>query len=222
MRYKHQISGRELALLALSQLSKAEKRTAQAAAPKDLTATLEELTVKAIATLREEADQNLEAAGAELQRANDRLLNSQTRASDVQSARAMTQEAIELTNAAIDRLAQAMSFPEALSSTYHLSDVRQYALDLLAKIVMEQQAIDDLLNESMVNWQLSRLPKLDRDLLRIATAEIVYLGLDPRIAIDRAIELAKIYSDDRGRKFINGVLRRVTDTLTARAGIPTP
>jgi transcription antitermination protein NusB len=44
-------------------------------------------------------------------------------------------------------------------------------------------------------------------------AEIVYLGLEERIAINEAIELAKRYSDDQGRKLINGVLRRVTEQL---------
>ena len=61
--------------------------------------------------------------------------------------------------------------------------------------------------------QFDRL--IDRDILRLAVTEIVYLGLEERIAINEAIELAKRYSDDQGRKLINGVLRRVTEQLKA-------
>ena len=55
------------------------------------------------------------------------------------------------------------------------------------------------------------------DLIRIINnlMKIVYLGLEERIAINEAIELAKRYSDDQGRKLINGVLRRVTEQLKA-------
>jgi N utilization substance protein B len=53
--------------------------------------------------------------------------------------------------------------------------------------------------------------------LRIAVAEISFLGLPTRVAINEAVELAKRYSDDEGHRFINGVLRRVTDRINAEA-----
>ena len=55
---------------------------------------------------------------------------------------------------------------------------------------------------------------MDSDILRIAVTEILYLAVDKRIAIDEAIEIAKRYSDEDGYRFINGVMRRVTDQLT--------
>jgi N utilization substance protein B len=206
-----------LTLLSLSQLSKAQKKLAQEQ-PRELRLALEDMMLKAITTLREEAQETLETATAELQRSNDRLLTSQTRASDVQSARVMTQEAIELTQAAINRLGQALEMPELINNV-NRPDVRSYALDLLTTIAQHQNEIDRLLTASIVDWQLSRLPKLDRDILRIAVGEMVYLGLEQRIAINEAIELAKRYSDDQGRKFINGVLRRVTEQLKAQTAI---
>lgn len=208
---KAQSIARELALLALPQLSKAQKKLAQEQ-PRELQLTLEEMMVKAIATLREETQEALEAATAELQRSNDRLLNSQTRASDVDGARVMTTEAIELVQTAINRLGQALEMPELINN-FNRPDVRSYALSLLVKATEETAAIDTLLSESIVDWQLGRLPKIDRDILRLAVTEIVYLGLEERIAINEAIELAKRYSDDQGRKLINGVLRRVTEQL---------
>lgn len=208
---KAQSIARELALLALPQLSKAQKKLAQEQ-PRELQLTLEEMMVKAIATLREETQEALEAATAELQRSNDRLLNSQTRASDIDGARVMTTEAIELVQSAINRLGQALEMPELINN-FNRPDVRSYALSLLIKATEETAEIDTLLSKSIVDWQLGRLPKIDRDILRLAVTEIVYLGLEERIAINEAIELAKRYSDDQGRKLINGVLRRVTEQI---------
>lgn len=208
---KAQTIARELALLALPQLSKAQKKLAQEQ-PRELQLTLEEMMVKAIATLREETQEALEAATAELQRSNDRLLNSQTRASDIDGARVMTTEAIELVQSAINRLGQALEMPELINN-FNRPEVRSYALSLLVKATEETAEIDMLLSKSIVDWQLGRLPKIDRDILRLAVTEIVYLGLEERIAINEAIELAKRYSDDQGRKLINGVLRRVTEQI---------
>jgi transcription antitermination protein NusB len=211
---KAQTIARELALLTLSQLSKAQKKLAQEQ-PRELQLTLEDMMLKAIGTLREETQEALEAATAELQRANDRLLNSQTRASDLDGVRLMTAEAIELTEAAINRLGHALEMPEYINN-FNRTDVRSYALSLLVKTAEESAEIDSLLSESIVDWQLGRLPKLDRDILRLAVAEIAYLGLEERIVINEAVELAKRYSDDQGRKFINGVLRRVTEQIKAK------
>jgi transcription antitermination protein NusB len=208
---KAQTIARELALLALPQLSKAQKKLAQSQ-PRELQLTLEEMMLNAIATLREETQEALEAAAAELQRSTDRLLNSQTRASDVSSARVMTADAIALVQTAIDRLGHALEMPESINN-FNRPDVRSYALQLLVKTTEQNDNIDTLLSKSLVDWQLGRLPKIDRDILRLAVAEIVYLGLEERIAINEAIELAKRYSDDQGRKLINGVLRRVTEHL---------
>ncbi len=208
---KAQTIARELALLTLPQLSKAQIKLAQQRHG-ELQVTLEEMMLKAIVTLREETKEAIEAASADVQRSNDRLLNSQTRASDLESVRVMTKEAIDLVQKAIERLDQALEMPESIVN-FNRTVVRSYALELLVKTTAESAEIDTLLSKSIVDWQLSRLPKIDRDILRLAVAEMVYLGLEERIAINEAIELAKRYSDDQGRKLINGVLRRVSEHL---------
>ena len=68
-----------------------------------------------------------------------------------------------------------------------------------------------------MGWQLDRLARVDRDILRIAVTEMMYLGLRLEYAINEAVELAKRYSDEEGYKFINGVLRRVTEQIKASA-----
>jgi N utilization substance protein B len=73
------------------------------------------------------------------------------------------------------------------------------------------------LTQALQDWQLNRLAHIDRDILRISVAEMTFLGIPDRVAINEAVELAKRYSDDEGHRFINGVLRRVTDRLKIEA-----
>lgn len=199
---------RELALLSVSQLPANPERLA--------TQQLSGMVLAAIRTLSSEAQEALETAAAELKRSSDRLLSSETRASDVQSARAMVSDAIELSQAAINRMGSAVSLPEFI----HLSnqqEVRAYALEILSTVSRKRTEIDEILEQALLDWQLNRLPRIDRDILRIAVAEIEFLGLPERVAINEAVELAKRYSDEEGHRFINGVLRRVTDQRKTKA-----
>lgn len=199
---------RELALLGISQLP---------ANPELLEAKkLQDVVLAAIRTLTTEVQEALSTAAAEVQRGSDKLLASEIRAPDVQSARAMVREAVELTETAIDRLAAAMEFPEIIQLA-NQQDVRTYALQILGKVSSNRPQIDELIKESLVDWQIERLPRIDRDIMRIAIAEILFLGLPEQVGVNEAVQLAKRYSGDEGHRFINGVLRRVVDKINAEA-----
>lgn len=202
---------RELALLSLSQLP---------ANPEQINAQqMQSLVLAAIRTLTTEARETLELAVSELERGSDRLLSSETRAPEVLSARAMTREAIDLTQTAINRIGTALELPEFIQLA-NQQDVRDYALELLRSIKTHQPAIDQLLTVSMVDWQLKRLLRLDQDILRIAVCEILYIGIPDRVAINEAVELSKKYGDDDSHRFINGVMRRVHEQI-AEQSLPT-
>ena len=149
-----------------------------------------------------------------MQRGSDKLLSSEIRAADIQSARTMVREAVELTQTAINRLGSAMEFPELIQLA-NQQDVRTYALQILTKVSANRAQIDELLSESLVDWQIERLPRIDRDIMRIAIAEILYLGLAEQVSVSEAVQLAKRYSGDEGHRFINGVLRRVVEKINA-------
>lgn len=197
---------RELALLSISQLPTKQERLE--------TQDLQSFVVAAVRTLTSEAQDALETASAELQQSNTRLLNSETRATDVQSARAMVNEAIELTQSAINRLGVAMEVPEMIQLA-NQKEVRAYTLELITSLRDNREKVDQILSQALVDWQLSRLAWIDRDILRLAVCEIVFLGVPDRVAINEAVELAKRYSGDDGHRFINGVLRRVVDQIKA-------
>lgn len=199
-------TSRELALLGISQLP---------ANPELLEAKkLQDVLLAAIRTLTAEVQESLEAAASEVQRSSDKLLASEIRAADIQSARAMVREAVELTQTAINRLGSAMEFPELIQLA-NQQDVRTYALQILTKVSANRVQIDELLSEALVDWQIDRLPRIDRDIMRIAIAEILYLGLPEQVSVNEAVQLAKRYSGDEGHRFINGVLRRVVDKINA-------
>ncbi|MBE9125658.1 MULTISPECIES: transcription antitermination factor NusB [unclassified Coleofasciculus] len=197
---------RELALLSLSQMPHAsEKLDAQH---------LSNLILASVRTLIGETQETLETAAAELKRGSDRLLGSEIRTTDVRSARAMVFEAIELTQKAINRIGGSVEIPELIQLS-NQQEVRAYAIEILKTIKHRQEDIDKSLTQSLQDWQLNRLPRIDRDILRIAVAEMTFLGIPDRVAINEAVELAKRYSDDEGHRFINGVLRRVTNLMKA-------
>ncbi|MCA2618191.1 MAG: transcription antitermination protein NusB [Microcystis aeruginosa Ma_QC_Ch_20071001_S25] len=195
---------RELALLSLSQIKGNPENLEQQ--------TLNDLILVAVRTLTLEIQETLETAAAEISRGNERILASDTKATNLKSAQTMVQEAISLTHNAINRLGTVIDFPEIvqLSSQY---EVREYALELIGTVYRRRAEIEQELTGALVDWQLHRLPRIDRDILQIAVAEMLYLDLPQKVAINEAIELAKRYSDDEGYRFINGVLRRVTNKL---------
>lgn len=194
---------RELALLSLSQLPVNPKKLNEQQLPK--------LVLAAVRTLTSEVQETLDTASAELQRSNDRVLSSETRASDLNTARTMLKEAITFTQTAINKLGAAVEFPELIQLANQDREVGKYALEIVQTVSANQSKVDSLIGTALVDWQVTRLAQIDRDILRIAVAEMEFLNVPDRIAINEAVELAKRYSEEEGHRFINGVLRRVTE-----------
>lgn len=194
---------RELALLGMSQLhEKPEKKAPD----------LDALMLAAVRTLTSEAQETLESAAAELKQSNRHLMESETRTTNVETARQILAGAIEKTETVINRLGSALEIPEFIQLA-NQAEVRHYAHELLSTALANVTVVDERLNQAMVAWQLKRLARIDRDILRIAVVEIQFLGVPDRVAINEAVEIAKRYSGDEGFRFINGVLRRVTDQI---------
>lgn len=195
---------RELALLSLSQLPNNQKKLAMQQ--------LQDILVAAVRTLATEAHEILLTAAAEIKRGSDRLVNSEIEATTLKSSRAMVYEAIDHTQTAINRLSFAIEIPELVQLS-NQKQVRNYALEIISTVQDNKSNIDENINQVMVDWQLSRLPKIDQDILRMAVAEIYYLGTPEKVVINESIEIAKRYSDEESHRFINGVLRRVSNEM---------
>lgn len=82
-----------------------------------------------------------------------------------------------------------------------------YGRELVEGIVGHQAEIDAAIEKSAVNWRLSRMSFIDRNIIRIAVYEFRFAeGVPAGVAIDEAIELAKRYGADDSPAFINGIL----------------
>jgi N utilization substance protein B len=127
----------------------------------------------------------------------------------------MLQEAIGYTQTAINQLGAAVEFPELIQLANQDKEVGRYAIRLVKVVSEERTVIDEQITAALVDWQVTRLAQIDRDILRIAVGEMMYFNLPDSVAINEAVELAKRYSGDEGHRFINGVLRRVSEQKKA-------
>ena len=64
----------------------------------------------------------------------------------------------------------------------------------------------------MEGWRLKRLPRIDRDILRLALVDLIDFDTTTAVTCNEAVNLANRYSDDQGRKMINGVLRKIQNS----------
>lgn len=90
------------------------------------------------------------------------------------------------------------------------NDVKDYAVKIAETFQKNHKEVDDTIQKYAKNWDIQRMVKMDKDILRIAIVELIYLKDAPmKVVVDEAIELAKKYSTDDSASFINGILAKV-------------
>ena len=101
------------------------------------------------------------------------------------------------------------------SGRYLINDyegiIDPYALELSRGASDQLECLDEILNQNSPNWGVSRMPALDRNLLRIALYEMLFEDdISDAVAIDECVELSKSYGTDDSSRFINGVLGTIS------------
>ena len=88
-------------------------------------------------------------------------------------------------------------------------------IKIVVKIVADNlEAIDERVIQSLVNWKLDRVSKVNLTILRLAVGEMMFIEDVPgSVAINEAVELTKKYSDEKSCSFVNGVLDKVLKSL---------
>jgi len=85
-----------------------------------------------------------------------------------------------------------------------------FAAALVEGVGTRADAIDSLVAEASVGWEIDRMPVVDRTILRLATYELLEeTATSVAVVIDEAVELAKQYSTDDSGAFVNGVLSEI-------------
>ena len=97
------------------------------------------------------------------------------------------------------------------------ADTRGFAEDLYRVATVRSEEIDALIVSHLVNWRLERMPGVDRNVLRLAAAEMLgFKGTPFPIVINEALEIARRYSAPESVSFLNGVLDAMAKELVKR------
>ncbi|MDR2789877.1 MAG: transcription antitermination factor NusB [Campylobacteraceae bacterium] len=91
---------------------------------------------------------------------------------------------------------------------------KKFALELYHGILENIDAIDKAINEYLKEWELEKVGKVERALLRLGAYELLYTRLDSAVVINEAIELAKEFGNDTSSKFVNGVLDSIKKNIS--------
>ena len=102
---------------------------------------------------------------------------------------------------------------DALAEAHVLSETEAFARELAEGCLSCREQIDRIIEQTAENWRLDRMSIVDRNILRLATYELLWRpDTPPKVAINEAIELAKKYSTENSATFVNGVLDRIYST----------
>jgi len=96
-------------------------------------------------------------------------------------------------------------------------ETKGFAEDLYRAATVNSDEIDELIVKHLVNWRLERMPSVDRNVLRLAVAEMLaFKGTPFPIIINEALEIARRYSGPESVGFLNGVLDALAKELVKR------
>lgn len=87
----------------------------------------------------------------------------------------------------------------------------KFVRDVVYGVIKNIESIDKIITKYLDNWDLDRLGKTDKAILRLGTYEMLYYDTPKVVVINEAVELAKKYSDDKIVKLINAVLDKIRD-----------
>ncbi len=90
----------------------------------------------------------------------------------------------------------------------------EYLCEILEETYKQKEEIDSLVDKNIDDWKMSRIAKVESNIIRLAMYEILNReDIPTAVAIDEAVELAKSFSNQKAANFVNGVLGKVVDKL---------
>ena len=172
---------------------------------------IEEIFESALDSLINHCRDELDNCESNLENASQKILESELQEgidSSFSNVREELKKSIKKIEIVMNTLSITLDFPKLIVSSGQI-DIREDVNQRISNIINNLTTIDSEIDQSMDGWRLKRLPKIDRDILRLAYVDINFLDTPIAVACDEAVNLANKYSDMQGRKFINGVLRRL-------------
>ncbi len=213
-------AARELALILFSQFDKKITQYNQTE--------FEDIVLKSVRTLTNNSAEELKVSLGALYAMKEKIENYESdaevnlqrplEASNIPVPLPMTSDMVgrldEMINIA-DKVVLALEIAE-MTALEHTGDVKSYVFEIANAYKEHNIEIDNLIKKFAHGWDIDRLVKIDKDILRISIAEIMYIeGTPVKVVIDEALELAKKYSTDDSSSFINGILGKVVEEKKA-------
>ncbi len=207
-------AARELAFILFSQFDKKITNYSKS--------DLEDIILKSVRILTSNASDELKIALGALVDMRDKIdtyeaehetnLNRPIGVANIPVPLPMTSDMTGRINEMIDIAEKAMLALEIAEFTTldSQNEVKEYAIEIAEAFQKNHKEVDDIIQKHARNWDLQRLVKMDKDILRIAIVELLYIKDAPmKVVVDEALELAKKYSTDDSSSFINGILAKV-------------
>jgi len=89
-------------------------------------------------------------------------------------------------------------------------DIKEFAEYLVKETCENKKVVDKIITKCATNWQIQRMATIDRNIIRMATFEILFADdIPPKVSMNEAVEIAKKYGDNDSGKFVNGVLDKI-------------
>ena len=172
---------------------------------------IEEIFESALDSLINYCREELDNCESELENASQKILDSELQEgidSSFSIVRDYLKKSLIKIETVMNTLSVTLDFPKLIVSSDQVN-IREDVNQRISKIINNLSVIDSDIDRAMDGWRLKRLPRIDRDILRLAYVDINFFNTPVAVACDEAVNLANKYSDIQGRKFINGVLRRL-------------
>ena len=195
---------REVALLVLGQISEDQINNFD-------TISLDQMLSMGLDTLFNHWREQLDDCALQIELAQEELLSNDSEDLDKDSITKSRELLINCLRKSED-IVNVLSDTIELTSLLTLRDqekIRIEAMNRVRLVIQKLSLINTSLDNVMEGWRLKRLPRIDQDILRLAYVDIYNLKTPIPVTCNEAVNLANRYSDDQGRKMINGVLRRL-------------
>ena len=172
---------------------------------------IEEIFESALDSLVSHCRDELDNCESDLENASQKILDSELQDgvdSSLSDVREHLKQSLNKIETVMNTLSVSLDFPKLIVSSGQF-DIREDVNQRISYVVNNLAVVDSDIDQVMDGWRLKRLPRIDRDILRLAYVDINFLSTPLAVACDEAVNLANKYSDIQGRKLINGVLRRL-------------
>ena len=172
---------------------------------------IEEIFDSALDSLINHCRDELDNCESELENASQKILDSELQEgvnSSFSNVRDLLKKSLAKMETVMNTLSITLDFPKLIVSSSQI-DIRDDVKNRISNTINNLTIIDSDIDQAMDGWRLKRLPRIDRDILRLAYVDINFLNTPVAVACDEAVNLANKYSDMQGRKLINGILRRL-------------